>query len=393
MAKKRKKAANNEGSMSYDKKRKQFTYRITYLDHIDNKKKRKTFYGQSEKICKNKADEFLKIKARNLSKEKEEITVADILEDFYTLKHNLNRITDSTYLRKKYTLDIYRKSNIAKIPIVKMNVNDIKIFLSSQKNKSNSDIDKIYSSLNAAFELVISENIIDKNPLNDKTVLKPKSNKPDKKVRGFTQEEQQKFLETLKDYKPIANKNYYKPQFLISLMTGMRMGEINALTLNDINLDNKEIHIYKTITKDTNGKAKLGAATKTIAGQRIIPIPESLIPILKNVIDNYIPNENNLLFVNKSNGGVISTGQVNCAFKRLCEKANLEVDGQHMLRHSYATRCIEAGISAPVLKTYLGHTDISTTINTYVDIFNKFQKEELKKYEEYMKDNFDMSSI
>ena len=171
------------------------------------------------------------------------------------------------------------------------------------------------------------------------------------------------------------------------------MGEINALTLNDIDLDNKEIHIYKTITKDTNGKAKLGAATKTIAGQRIIPIPESLIPILKNVIDDYVPNENNLLFVNKSNGGVISTGQVNCAFKRLCEKANLEVDGQHMLRHSYATRCIEAGISAPVLKTYLGHTDISTTINTYVDIFNKFQKEELKKYEEYMKDNFDMSSI
>ena len=54
---------------------------------------------------------------------------------------------------------------------------------------------KIYSSLNAAFELAISENIIDKNPLNDKTVLKPKSNKPDKKVRGFTQEEQQKWYE------------------------------------------------------------------------------------------------------------------------------------------------------------------------------------------------------
>lgn len=40
--------------MSYDKKRKQFTYRITYLDHIDNKKKRKTFYGQSEKSAKTK---------------------------------------------------------------------------------------------------------------------------------------------------------------------------------------------------------------------------------------------------------------------------------------------------------------------------------------------------
>lgn len=379
--------------MTYDKKRHQFTYRITYLDHINNEKKRKTFYGQSENICKDKAKEFLKIKARNLSKEKEEITVADILEDLYTLKHNINRITDSTFLRKKYTLDIYRKSNIANIPIVKIKVSDIKLFLSNQKSKSNSDIDKIYSSLNTTFELAISQGIIDKNPLNDKTVLKPKSNKPDKKVRGFTQEEQKKFLEALKDYKPKANKNYYKSQFLISLMTGMRMGEVNALTLKDIDLDNKEIHIYKTVTKDTNGKAKLGAATKTMAGQRIIPIPESLIPILKNVIDNYVSNENNLLFVNKSNGGVISTGQVNSTFKRLCEKVNLEVDGQHMLRHTYATRCIEAGVSAPVLKTYLGHTDISTTINTYVNIFNKFQKEELKKYEKYMKDNFDMISI
>lgn len=54
MAKKRKKAANNEGSMSYDKKRKQFTYRITYLDHIDNKKKRKHFTDKVKKSAKTK---------------------------------------------------------------------------------------------------------------------------------------------------------------------------------------------------------------------------------------------------------------------------------------------------------------------------------------------------
>lgn len=172
-----------------------------------------------------------------------------------------------------------------------------------------------------------------------------------------------------------------------------------------------EDEYYYNLDSENEDNEKLRAASSDVVGDPMVfytqrwlnqeygnvsgfgSVPESLIPILKNVIDNYVPNENNLLFVNKSNGGVISTSQVNCAFKRLCEKANLEVDGQHMLRHSYATRCIEAGISAPVLKTYLGHTDISTTINTYVDIFNKFQKEELKKYEEYMKDNFDMSSI
>lgn len=79
-----------------------------------------------------------------------------------------------------------------------MNVNDIKMFLSSQKNKSNSDIDKIYSSLNAAFELAISENIIDKNPLNDKTVLKPKSNKRTKKLEGLHKRSSKNFLKHLK---------------------------------------------------------------------------------------------------------------------------------------------------------------------------------------------------
>ena len=63
-----------------------------------------------------------------------------------------------------------------------------------------------------------------------------------------------------------------------------------------------------------------------------------------------------------------------------------------MLRHTYVTRCIEAKINAPVLKAFLGHTDVSTTINTYVDIFNKFQNEEVQKYEDYMKDVFDIES-
>ena len=388
--KKKQKAKNGEGCFRYDKGRKQFTYRITYKDYY-GKSLRKTFYGQSEEICKKKAEEFLNIKSRGLTKEQEEMTVADILDNLYKKKYELNQIKESTYLRKMYTIYIYKNSNISNIPIVHLKITDIENFLISQKCKSNSDIDKIYSSLNTALKFAVSDGIIEKNLLDDERILKPKSDKQNKKVRGFTQEEQQKFLEVLKDYKPIENKNYYKNQFLISLMTGMRMGEINALTLNDIDLKNKEIHIYKTVTKDIHSKAKLGTATKTITGQRIIPIPESLIPILKNVIDNYVPNENNLLFVNKSNGRVISTGQVNCAFKRLCEKANLEVDGQHMLRHTYATRCIEAGISAPVLKTYLGHTDISTTINTYVDIFNKLQKEELKKFEDYMDRIYDFN--
>ena len=56
----------------------------------------------------------------------------------------------------------------------------------------------------------------------------------------------------------------------------------------------------------------------------------------------------------------------------------------HMLRQTYATRCIEAGIPAPVLQKLLGHKDISVTINTYTTIFNKFKEDALNNYIKYI---------
>ena len=56
-----------------------------------------------------------------------------------------------------------------------------------------------------------------------------------------------------------------------------------------------------------------------------------------------------------------------------------------MLRHTYATRCIESGVPAEVLQRLLGHKNISATINTYTTIFEKFKKEQLNNYIDYIK--------
>lgn len=56
----------------------------------------------------------------------------------------------------------------------------------------------------------------------------------------------------------------------------------------------------------------------------------------------------------------------------------------HMLRHTYATRCIEAGVPAPVLQKLLGHKDISITLNTFTTVSNKFKEDALNNYIKYI---------
>lgn len=56
-----------------------------------------------------------------------------------------------------------------------------------------------------------------------------------------------------------------------------------------------------------------------------------------------------------------------------------------MLRHTFATRCIEAGMSAKVLQKILDHSKIQTTLDTYTSVFEKFNKDENEKYENYIK--------
>ena len=55
-----------------------------------------------------------------------------------------------------------------------------------------------------------------------------------------------------------------------------------------------------------------------------------------------------------------------------------------MLRHTYATRCIEAGMQAVVLQKLLGHSNIKTTLDTYTSVFNKFKEDEIDKFVNYI---------
>lgn len=322
-----------------------------------------------------------------------DITVYQLGLEIVENKLNRNKISEATYSRAIQTLNHVKNHRIGNIPIQKITTNHLQEFIDTKKKYANSYIDKIYEMLGRIFIEAMKRDYILKNPMLN--VEKPKSDKIDEKIEALTIDEQKAFLEELdKDL-------HYKNIFTIALYTGMRMGEILALKTEDINFKEGTITIKRSLTKDKNGKTILGSTTKTYNSLRTIPISSLFEQALRKSISNMTLNINNLLFIQPT-GQLYSVSDMNSRFKRICTNANLGVVpyiikrgkkeinsktstyNQHMLRHTYATRCIESGMPAEVLQKLLGHKDIQTTINTYTTIFDKFKNEQVDKYVEYM---------
>ena len=361
MAKKR---ANGEGSVYKNKKTNRWEY--YFVDPVTQKRKKLTAKTQAEVM--NRYNEYI-ISAKSLNTIESDVTITSILYLYEEDKYKKNLIQTSTYGRNKETIRKLENGILDTLPIQMINLSHIDNFAYSISHLSNSTISKIFILLKKAFEIAEDKNIISKNIL--KNYKKTKSTKPNRKIKAFTIEEQKEFL------KLIPKSKYYY-QYIIGLNTGMRMGEINALHYDDINLKDKTININKTVSRDAQYKDFINSTTKTKNGTRVIPINSILYPILEKFIKD---KKGKYLF---SELKIISTSQVNSEMKRLTKNNNYNT---HMLRHTYATRCIEAGVQAVVLKKLLGHSDISITLNTYVDVFDKYEKQNNEIIEKYLIDN------
>ncbi len=285
------------------------------------------------------------------------------------------------------TLNIIRRSFIGEMPIQNIDKGHILTFLRSITRYADSTIEKIYLQLQKAFTLAVNKKIIGNNLMLDEDIVRPRSKKPTKEVvsqTDSTQEQQRLFLDTLNSHKVPAYRNNYKQQLLLALNTGMRMGEINALKKGDIDFKRKIIKVRRTISLGEKSRPFLNDTTKTDAGRRDIPFTDEVEKLLREIVMGSKTNPEGLLFYDQNKMGLITTNQVNSFFNRICEKAGLEVRGQHALRHTFATRCIEAGVEAIVLKKWMGHTDIHVTLDTYAGVFDSMHNNSINKLREHM---------
>ena len=377
------KRLNGDGSFRFNASG-TLEYRFSYKDE-NGKSKRKSVTGENEQECYERADAFRKLMQKKRRGLDLEDTIVTILEKRFRLDFEMNYIGESTYNRDLTLLQIIEKSFIGSIPIIELTKDQIIGFLITLKSYSDNTIVKLYRMLKLAFRLAFENRLIDYNPMNDRDVRIPRSSKATKKVCALTVEEQKKLIKTMENTKPPKGRNDMRTQLFIEMFSGMRMGEINALREGDIDLENGVIHVSAAISRGLDNVSKLKDSTKTKAGQRDIPISDMLRPYIVKAIENKIGNPDGLLFVDCNTRKALDTGAVNSYLQRISEKAGIPFYGQHALRHTFATRCIESGIDPVVLKTWLGHRDIHTTIDTYTDVFDNMHKGAIDQFDDYMK--------
>ena len=315
------------------------------------------------------------------------ITVCELARLMLEDDLNMNYIKEGTYYRNIETLKRIEKCPYLKTtPIQELSYAPIKDFMLSETCMSQSIINKVFIMLQRTLKEAVKRKIISENPMAD--LKKPKTSKKRDKVRALTKDEE------IKLYTVLTTEDVnYSHQMLLSMLTGMRMGEINALTVDDIDLRFKTITVNKTMARGLKGEAFVSKSAKTENGNRNVPISSTVLPLINEILfcagDNY-------LF--EHNGKLINTSQVNMQFQRVIEKHAIldnSIKGRvslHSLRHTFATRCIEAGMQPKVLQHILGHSDIKITLNTYCDAFESFQNENVAKTDEYFADmgiNFD----
>lgn len=168
---------------------------------------------------------------------------------------------------------------------------------------------------------------------------------------------------------------------LISLNMGLRIGEVCALQWQDVDFTNRILHVRHTISRKKNedtsnkGKTILTIDTpKTECSLRDIPITDKM----NEIISNY-SSFSDSSYVISGKETFISPRTYEYRFQQILKKSGIRHINYHVLRHTFATRCIEKGIDIKTLSEILGHASVNITLNTYVHSSIELKRKQLEK--------------
>lgn len=344
------------GSNIYKRKDGRFEGRVPVGYHDNGKIKYKSVYARTLSEVKEKMSEVYSIR-QNQTVSAIKLTVRDVAEQW--LSSAKLRVKESSYANyvnivNKHILPILGGELMINLTTGKLN-DFINFKLTSGRLNGNGglsaksvrDIMMIYRSIEnyASREYGIKETHF----------TMPKIDKKQTDVLNvFERKRLENYL--------IHNQNSTNISVLLCLFTGLRIGELCGLKWGDIDFDNGTLMVRRTVQRiNKHGKSEVVIGSpKSKSSIRIVPIPEFLLAILKK------KRKNDDFYIITGTCKPTEPRTMQNRFKSVLKLCGIRDVNFHLLRHTYATVCIENGFDPKTLSELLGHADASITLNRYV---------------------------
>lgn len=349
----------------------------------DGKAKYRSFYGKTYIEAKEKRNQYLR---NHCCQSKDEtmqyetkVTVQQIMQEWLMLKKY--NIKESTFAHYTNLLENHIYPKLGQIPLSLLTAEKINDFLKEELRFGRIDgkgglSSKTVSDIRSVLLLGLEYAREQQYPccINTK-IFAPRSCKPAKKVLSrLEQAKLEQFLYLHFDLTSLG--------ILITLYSGLRIGELCALQWGDVHLDSGIISIDKTIIRIQNVDRNNGdqkktriiiSHPKTESSIRFVPLPSFLMKFLEKY-----RQEKEVFLITGTTSYMEPRLYLN-KYKRILKKAGLESYTFHTLRHTFATRCVENGFDTKSLSEILGHANVSTTMQNYVHPSLDLKREQMDR--------------
>ena len=264
------------------------------------------------------------------------------------------RLREHTMRTKKYIVDLKILPYFGKKRVNDITAADIRQWQNEliKKGYSPTYLKTINNQLSAIFNYAVRYYDLKSNPCAKAGSMgKSKAEEMD----FWTGEEFRKFIDS------VMNKRLSYMAFMTLYWTGMRLGELLALTPKDVDLEKRTISITKSYQR--LGRKDVITPPKTPKSKRVITIPEFLAADIKDYMDSlYDLREDDRLFP-------ITKYYLEHEMQRGIKESGVKRIRLHDLRHSHASLLIELGFSPLEIANRLGHEKVETTLNTYAHLY------------------------
>ena len=297
--------------------------------------------------------------------------------DIWLNKYTKLTVKLRTYDKYKYIIEKHINPKLGNYELDELNFEIFQDFvlnklengnINTNSKLANNSVIGIVNVLKSSMTFAMSLGKVQKNEIKKIKLPSP----TEKSITAFEKHEQEK----LEKYCLNSNKKNHIG-IIICLYTGIRIGELLALTWDDIDFKTGIMSITKTSYRSTeNEKPKIIIDNpKTKNSNRVIPLSKTLLYILKKIKKSTQSN----YIISTRTGGIVGTRAYQRTYERILNKLNIPYKNFHSLRHTFAIRAIEIGVDVKTLSEILGHKNPVITLTRYTHSMMSYKTNMMNK--------------